>query len=734
VKLLALLAGQVAPAVAAAHLYVESERRRAEAETLAELARQGARADTAQAVPLICEDACRLVGADYAAVVLTGQHGANPRWRGAWGNRSNVWGTSEHLPVTGPASRAIKSGRPVIAERLGHNPEFPLESMPGHSAEGGRTVLAVPLSTREGTPGALVLGWRSDVTLTSAQITLAEALAGYAATIIDNAIAHGREQALAREAETRAAELATSEERLRTLYEALACGVLVKNQRAQIIHANRVAEEILGVSLEEMRGRTTDQLWRTFREDGSEVTPEERPSMVVLRTRQPVRKFIDCLVRPDGERRWLQVDAVPLFSADGEPEQVVASFVDITERKLAEEELLRAQRLETAGRIAGQVAHDFNNLLAPLVGYPELIKMHLATDHPARDFCDVMLDAARHIVDINEELLALGRRGHFEQEPLDLGRLVQRAVGQMGPCPDGMAMEVHVAPDLLSIRGSAPQLLRVLTNLLSNAREAMEVAGPLHISAENVYLDQPRGEYTRIPSGEFVCLKVSDSGTGIPTEIRDRIFDAFFTTKVSEKRRGSGLGLSVVQAIANDHGAHLDYHTEVGIGTVFRLYFPVCREAIAEKPTDALIGGTESILVVDDDPGQRQVATQLLETLGYTVETVASGEEAIRRVRGRAPNLLILDMVMPLGIDGAETYRRVLEIVPGQRAIILSGFAESDRVRQALQLGAAAFVRKPVTFDRLAQAARIGLDSPRESTGTARGEPRVHPEQSRREP
>jgi CheY-like chemotaxis protein len=273
-----------------------------------------------------------------------------------------------------------------------------------------------------------------------------------------------------------------------------------------------------------------------------------------------------------------------------------------------------------------------------------------------------------------------------------------------------------LAGDLLAVKGSPAQLLRVVTNLLTNAREAMQDAGELLVRTENVYIDQPRNGFSHtIEVGEYVRLEVADSGGGISPEVRDRIFDAFFTTKTTGKRRGSGLGLSVVQTIVEDHGGHLDLDTEVGRGSTFTIYLPVVRQPMADAPVpQELRGGTESILVVDDDHLQREVATELLQSLGYHAEAVASGDEALAHLASNSPDLLILDMIMP-GMDGAETFRRVHEIRPCQRAIIVSGYSESDRVTEAMRLGAGAYLRKPMTLEKLGFAVRAELD--RQTTG-----------------
>jgi two-component system cell cycle sensor histidine kinase/response regulator CckA len=216
--------------------------------------------------------------------------------------------------------------------------------------------------------------------------------------------------------------------------------------------------------------------------------------------------------------------------------------------------------------------------------------------------------------------------------------------------------------------------------------------------------------YGQVPKGEYVKLTISDTGCGIPDEIIQKIFDPFFTTKAADKKRGSGLGMSVVDAVIKDHNGYIDMATKVGQGTSFFIYLPVCRETSGIVDTNLIPGGHEKILVIDDDEIQRKVSEQLLTKLGYKVLTAESGERAIEILTIDPHDLLVLDMIMPSGIDGTETYRRVLEINPSQKAILVSGFSESNRVFEAQRLGVGAFVKKPLTKNSLAAAVRTELD------------------------
>jgi len=507
--------------------------------------------------------------------------------------------------------------------------------------------------------------------------------------------------------EATTSDLTTSLSLLEGTLEATADGILVVDGDGTILRFNQKFQDMWQIPPSTIAGQANVEQIRFAL--NQLVEPDAFQARVDEVSSDPDTESFDTIEFKD--RRVYEVHSRAKRIENRRPVRVW-SFRDVTSRREIELRLLRAQRLETAGRIAGQVAHDFNNLLAPLVGFPELIRLQLPEGHRGIEYCDLMVQAAEQIAQINEDLLTLGRRGHFNQVSVDLNDLVRQTLGQLGPTPVTLVMDVQLAHDSLSVYGAPAQLGRMILNLAANAREAMQDIGTLTIRTSNAYLDQPTGCVTKVPVGEYVLLEVIDSGPGIPDDVRDHIFDAFFTTKPVGRRRGAGLGLSVVQAVADDHRAYLDVQSEPGRGSTFCVYLPVAREAAIRDTIAEVSGGTESILVVDDDPFQRAVAQELLESLGYRVTLATSGELALANAQTERFDLMVLDMVMPPGMDGAETYRRVLTERPGQRAILLSGFAESERVAVAQRLGAGAFVRKPVTRERLAAAVRSELDRP----------------------
>jgi signal transduction histidine kinase/CheY-like chemotaxis protein len=377
--------------------------------------------------------------------------------------------------------------------------------------------------------------------------------------------------------------------------------------------------------------------------------------------------------------------------------------------------LARAERLEMAGTLAGQIAHDFNNLLTPLLAYPELIRREIPDHRLVNEYLDIMEKTATDMSRLTQQLLSLSRRGQVGNDVFNANTLVEPVVTLMQTVmPQAIQVQFDLANNLLPVKGSKDQLRRVIENLCQNAIDAMGDTGRLSIRTENVYLDAPVGQYGNVNVGEYVKISVGDTGMGIPEKVRDMIFDPFFTTKRGATHRGSGLGLSIVHGIVRDHGGYVDLDTAVGRGTTFYVYLPISRQPVSKSAGENLPHGTERILVVDDDAPQVQVLVSLLEVLGYRVTGVLSGEEAVRLVRDEKKefDLVIQDMVLEAGMDGLDTFIELRKIHPGQRVMLISGFTKAARkIAIAQQMGAGAYLRKPLVIERVARVVRSELDA-----------------------
>ena len=498
-------------------------------------------------------------------------------------------------------------------------------------------------------------------------------------------------------------------ERLAVTLASIGDAVIATDRLGRVTLLNAVAEQLTGWSADEASGRLLTEVFRAI----NEVTGEtcENPVDVVLATGSIVGLANHtALISRDGQTRAIADSAAPIRSGDGEVIGVVLVFRDITESRRLEEMAVRGQRLETAGTIAGQVAHDFNNLLAPLMSYPDLIRDELSEGHSALRYIDQIEQAAEQMADINQQLLTLGRRGHYTLTNLNLNDTVRQVVDQVVRPEHHVEIELDLDSGLMNIKAGSAQIYRAVLNLVTNAMDAMNGSGRLSVRTENYYADRQHGVHMQLPRGEYAKLTIADTGTGIPSELLPKVFDPFFTTKAADKKRGSGLGLSIVHAVIEDHNGYIDYGTEAGNGTTFYLYFPITRETSGPEEPAKLTGGGEKILVVDDDHMQREVTSRLLVRLGYKATVVESGEKAVDIIRRERFDLLVLDMVMPPGIDGTETYKRARALQDDLKAVIISGYADASRVEEAQRLGAGQFVRKPLTLKMIAAAVRQELD------------------------
>ncbi len=431
------------------------------------------------------------------------------------------------------------------------------------------------------------------------------------------------------------------------------------------------------------------------------------------------------LTRKDGSEASIEISVSLIKDETGQPLGFRGIARDMTHRRLAEKvkerleaQLHQAQKMEAIGTLAGGVAHDLNNILSGLVSYPDLLLMDIPQDSPLRKPILTIQKSGERAAAIVQDLLTLARRGVATLEPVDLNEIISEYLKSpeyitLKSYHTKIQVKERLETDLLNILGSRVHLSKTIMNLISNAAEAMPEGGEITISTKNRYVDKPIKGYDYVEEGDYVVLEVSDIGIGISSEDLERIFDPFYTKKVMGKS-GTGLGMAVVWGTVKDHKGYIDVQSSVGKGTTIRLYFPITRQALSGEKfllsIDAYSGNGESVLIIDDVYEQREIASEMMKKLGYNVTSVSSGEEALDYLKHHKADLLILDMIMDPGIDGLETYKQVLELHPGQKAIIASGFSETDRVRGAQKLGVGAYIKKPYTIEKIGPAARAELD------------------------
>jgi len=520
--------------------------------------------------------------------------------------------------------------------------------------------------------------------------------------------------------------LQESQRRLADIIDFLPDATLIIDKDGKIIAWNRAMETMTGIKKENMLGKGDYEY-------SLPLYGERRPTLIdlVLHPDRETEKKYTAIQRvgdilfgetfapklPHGDAH-ISATASVLRNEKGEVAASIECIRDNTERKKLEEHLKRAEKMESLGTLAGGVAHDLNNVLGVLVGYSELIREELPVKSSLRRYADNLLQSSMKAAAIIQDLLTLARRGVNVSEIVDLNRLVfdylrSPEFEKLKSYHPQVKIWTELEDGLLNIKGSPIHLIKTIMNLVSNAAESISDRGEITIKTANRYLDKPIHGYDRMQEGDYALLIVSDTGIGISANDLGKIFEPFYTKKVMG-RSGTGLGLAVVWGTVMDHNGYIDVQSEEGKGTTFTLYFPVTREEPAkiEKsiPVSAYRSKGESILVIDDVREQRELAMNMLARLGYQVAAAPGGEEAIEYLKKEKADLIVLDMIMDPGIDGMETYRRIVEIHPGQKAIIVSGFSETDRVRKAQEMGAGAFVRKPYILEKIGLAVREELD------------------------
>jgi len=480
------------------------------------------------------------------------------------------------------------------------------------------------------------------------------------------------------------------------------------DEAGRVVNVNAAATDILGYSRQALLAMTLGDIDPNLRSDRWADLWQK----VAQRTSVT---FESNILRKDGSLIPVEVFANYLTY---EGTSYLCAFArNITDRKALKVQLEQAQKMEAIGTLASGVAHDLNNILGGLVGYPEMLLMDMAEDDPLRRPLTTVKKSGEKAAAIVQDMLTLARRGVDLRTAVNLNEIVSEYLSspeheQVCAFHHKVRFDVRLDPDLPNILGSGVHLSKTVMNLAANAAEAMPDGGAVSITTRYRRLDAPVQGFQSVPEGEYVVLRIEDQGTGIAKEDLPHIFEPFYTKK-KMGRSGTGLGMSVVSGTVKDHRGFIDLKSVPGRGTCFDLYFPATIQILQDRSgTFAMadVTGSERILVVDDVQEQREVATLILSRLGYTVDTVPSGEAAIEYLKRRAADLLVLDMIMDPGIDGLETYVRISGFRPGQKAIIASGFAETDRVREMMAMGAGAYVKKPYTMETLGRAVREALD------------------------
>ncbi len=488
------------------------------------------------------------------------------------------------------------------------------------------------------------------------------------------------------------------ESRFRRLVDSNVQGVIFWNTKGEIMGGNDAFLKMVRYTRQDLEAGLIN--W-------AEMTPPE----YVDRDRRALQELAEKGICATYEKEWIRKDGsrVPILLGsaifEDNPEEGVCFVLDLTDRKKIEQQFLRAQRMESIGTLAGGVAHDLNNSLGPIIMSLDLFKARFP-DPESQSLIDIIQTSAQRGADMVRQVLSFARGVEGQRMVVQVQHLI-RDIQKIANDTflKNFSVRTNIAPDVWLIAGDPTQLHQVLLNLCVNARDAMPNGGAITISAENIHLDEhSAGMNVDAQPGPYVVLCVEDTGTGMPPEVIERIFDPFYTTK--EQGKGTGLGLATSLAIVKSHGGFIHVYSEPEKGSKFRVYIPAQTETALEAETSLKIemprGNGELILVVDDESSVRQITQQTLEAFGYRVVLASDGAEAVAvyASRGAEVAAVVTDMMMP-GIDGPATIQVLRKMKANLPVIAASGLSTDAQVGKARDLGVKHFLPKPFTAEAL---------------------------------
>ena len=575
--------------------------------------------------------------------------------------------------------------------------------------EGIHAIGFLPLMGQRLLLGKLMIYYNTPHQFTEEEIRLAQTIAGNVAFAIERARAIEAVQA--------------SEERFRQMAENI-------REIFYMSDPKQPAALYVSPAYEEIWGRSCSSLYEQPRSFLDAVLPEDRARVAAAHARQLQGELTHeeyRISRPNGEIRWIWDRSFPIKDDTGEVYRIAGIAEDITERKRTEEalrksedQLRKAQRMEAVGRLAGGVAHDFNNMLTAIIGTAELAMLELHRDHQVRRDLKEIKQTADRAANLTRQLLAFARQQIIAPGILNLNDLItnldkmlHRLIGE------DIELVITPAPDIGLIKVDAGQIEQVIVNLAVNARDAMPAGGTLVVETENfTVVPEFAAQHPGLTPGEYVMLTVSDSGAGMTEEVKARLFEPFFTTK--EVGKGTGLGLATCYGIIKQNGGYIAVESEVGRGSTFRLYWPRPQEIVDAQPqllpTGAIPPGTETVLLVEDEPTVREVATRMLRDQGYHVLVATNGEEAIQLARacaGEPIHLLVTDVVMPR-LSGKAVADQLKILRPDIKVLFISGYSDDTLMRHgAADATSLNFLQKPFSPSLLAYRIRDVLDKKR---------------------
>ncbi|MBF0203561.1 MAG: response regulator [Desulfamplus sp.] len=500
--------------------------------------------------------------------------------------------------------------------------------------------------------------------------------------------------------------LRQSEKKYRVLFESFPLGITITDHEGTILETNAMSEQLLNIFDSEHKRLSiiNKEGWTIIRGDGSFMPVDEYASVRALKENRIIQNVeMGFMKKHSGDVVWLNVTAAPIpLDKYG----VAIAYSDVTETHQIVKQLQQAQKMEAIGTLAGGIAHDFNNILVPILGYTEMLSEDSPEDTPFRSRLDKIHSAATRAKSLVKQILTFSRQEQGELILMKIQHILKEALSLIrSTIPTTIEIRKNIKQECGLIKADPTQIHQVIMNLATNAYHAMEEnGGIMTISLKEVELDDQNALNLSIKKGLYACLTVSDTGTGIPEYVKEKIFDPFFTTK--EQGKGTGIGLSVVQGIVKNAGGSIHLKSEVGKGTEFTIYFPVVISHIQEEnagsKTEIMQGGSERILIVDDEEALIELYKEVLERLGYQVTSIKISVEALEVFRANPDkfDMVITDMAMP-NMSGDKLALKLLEIRHDIPILLCTGFSRTMSEEKVLSMGIKGLLMKPIEIGEL---------------------------------
>ena len=501
-------------------------------------------------------------------------------------------------------------------------------------------------------------------------------------------------------------EAREKEEQLRITMNSIGDAVITTGNAGEILSMNKIACQITGWDFADAKGKNIEKVFEII----SAITGEkvENPVREVLAYEHVVNLASHTiLIAKDGTKRNIADSAAPIIAADGLLSGVILVVRDVTTEYRLEAEQRHSQKMESIGQLAGGIAHDFNNMLGGIVGATQLLKLTIGNDNKEQEMTDIILHAAFKASDLTRKLLSFSRKGKIESTPVDMFTITKEAENILLHSIDKNINIIYKNnAEKTMVVGDHTELQNMIINLGLNARDAMPKGGTLTITLSNVTIDTQHDQVIsrKLHAGEHLKIIVTDTGTGIESNILEKIFDPFFTTK--ELGKGTGLGLSAVYGIATSHHGSITVISEINNGTTFTILLPTSTktEVAPRVLNDKIVYGKGTILVVDDEDIVRIMLREVLIELGYDVITAIDGQDGLQKYKDATEpiDLVILDMIMPV-MNGSDCFRAIREINPEAKVVVSSGFTKDQSISDLTQEGLAGFLDKPTSRVKLSQ-------------------------------